>query len=103
VKKWPFNGLSVPVQRTGPAASILFGILSLPFSTELSMLFAGLFIGILFAYMASSNRGKFRIGYLELRESYWGLTFLAGFVMGVVLQLRQLLGLERQNDQPRGT
>jgi len=93
VKKWRLVGLSVLVRRTGAGASVVLSISSLAFSTYLAVLFALLFFcRVLVAYLASAEKSRFRLGYLLLRESYWSLTFLVGFALGVLQQVRQLRG-----------
>jgi glycosyltransferase involved in cell wall biosynthesis len=96
VKKWPLAGLSVFIQRTGAGLSAVLAILSLPMSADLTILFAALFLSrVLVAYLASPRKRRFRVGYLLLRESYWSLNLLAGFMIGTVLELGQFLGIRR--------
>jgi glycosyltransferase involved in cell wall biosynthesis len=85
MKKWPLAGLGVFIQRTGAALCALLAILSVPVSTKLTILFTALFLSRVFvAYLFSPQKRRFRIGYLLLRESYWALNLLIGFMIGAV-------------------
>jgi glycosyltransferase involved in cell wall biosynthesis len=86
MKKWPLAGLSVFIQRTGAGLSAMLAILSLPVSAELTILFTALFLSRAFvAYLFSPQKRRFRIGYLLLRETYWALNLVIGFIIGAVL------------------
>jgi glycosyltransferase involved in cell wall biosynthesis len=99
MKKRPVSGLSLLIQRAAAGASLLLGILTLPLSMQLAVLFMALFLSrVLVAYLASSERERLRIAYLLLRESYWALTFLAGFMIGVVLEIPKSLGFKPLDD-----
>jgi glycosyltransferase involved in cell wall biosynthesis len=100
MKKRPLTGLGVLIQRTAGGLSILLGILTLSLSMQLAMLFMALFLSrVLVAYLASSVKGRLRTVYLLLRESYWALIFLTGFMIGTMLELRKALGFKPQNDR----
>jgi glycosyltransferase involved in cell wall biosynthesis len=90
VRKWKRSGLGIIVLRAGGFLSLLLSAILYAFSPALCLVFLGIFLArIAGAYVHSPTRGRFRIVYLLLRESYWGGAFFTGFVRGLVKAVRR--------------
>jgi len=89
VSKWKVWGAQVFALRAGAFLSLIASLILASLWLPLSVAFLVLFLArILGAYVYSATRGRCRIGYLLLRESYWGGVFFLGFVAGLVKATR---------------